>query len=71
MPSGYPRLVIAGTHSGVGKTTITLALLAALQQRCRRGAVIYTHLHFASHADLARSLLDAVHKGSESAALAG
>ena len=32
----YPRLVIAGTHSGVGKTTVTLALLAALKQRGRR-----------------------------------
>jgi cobyrinic acid a,c-diamide synthase len=31
-----PRLVIAGTHSGVGKTTFTLALLAALQRRGRR-----------------------------------
>src|SRR5437879_1172723 len=32
----YPRLVIAGTHSGVGKTTVTLALLAALKERgCR------------------------------------
>jgi cobyrinic acid a,c-diamide synthase len=30
MPSG---IVIAGTHSGVGKTTITLALLAALRRR--------------------------------------
>ncbi len=29
-----PRLVIAGTHSGVGKTTIATALMAAL---CRRG----------------------------------
>jgi len=28
-----PRLVIAGTHSGVGKTTVTLALLAALKVR--------------------------------------
>src|SRR5437762_9981996 len=27
------RLVIAGTHSGVGKTTITLALMAALRRR--------------------------------------
>ena len=26
-----PRLVIAGTHSGVGKTTVTLALLSALR----------------------------------------
>ncbi|MGH7182925.1 MAG: cobyrinate a,c-diamide synthase, partial [Nitrospiraceae bacterium] len=25
-----PRLIIAGTHSGVGKTTVTLAILAAL-----------------------------------------
>ena len=31
-----PRLVIAGTHSGVGKTTATLAILAALQQRGRQ-----------------------------------
>lgn len=32
----YPRLVIAGTHSGAGKTTFTLALLASLQRRGRR-----------------------------------
>lgn len=31
-----PRLVIAGTHSGVGKTTVTLAILAALEARGRR-----------------------------------
>jgi cobyrinic acid a,c-diamide synthase len=31
-----PRLVIAGSHSGVGKTTATLAILAALQQRGRQ-----------------------------------
>jgi len=31
----FPRLVIAGTHSGVGKTTVTLALLAALKGRGR------------------------------------
>lgn len=31
----YPRIVIAGTHSGVGKTTVTLALLSALKQRGR------------------------------------
>lgn len=30
------RLVIAGTHSGVGKTTVTLAILAALKARGRR-----------------------------------
>src|SRR5437773_5701919 len=28
-----PALVIAGTHSGVGKTTISIALLAALTRR--------------------------------------
>lgn len=28
-----PRLIIAGTHSGVGKTTLTLGLLAALRRR--------------------------------------
>ncbi|MBD0315491.1 MAG: cobyrinate a,c-diamide synthase [Nitrospiraceae bacterium] len=32
----HPRLIIAGTSSGVGKTTVTLALLAALQARGRR-----------------------------------
>lgn len=32
----YPRLVIAGTHSGVGKTTVTLAILAALITRGRQ-----------------------------------
>ncbi len=30
-----PRLVIAGTHSAVGKTTVTLAIQAALRQRGR------------------------------------
>jgi cobyrinic acid a,c-diamide synthase len=33
---GIPRLVIAGTHSGVGKTTVTLAILSALKARGRR-----------------------------------
>ena len=32
----FPRLVIAGSHSGVGKTTVTLAILAALKVRGRR-----------------------------------
>src|SRR6266852_5649552 len=36
MLMNFPRLVIAGTHSGVGKTTVTLALLAALKERGRR-----------------------------------
>jgi len=31
----YPRLIITGTHSGVGKTTVTLAILAALAARGR------------------------------------
>lgn len=31
-----PRLIIAGTHSGVGKTTVMLAILAALRARGRR-----------------------------------
>ena len=31
----FPRLVIAGTHSGVGKTMATLAILAALKARGR------------------------------------
>ena len=32
----YPRILIAGTHSGVGKTTVTLALLAAFRAKGRR-----------------------------------
>src|SRR5512142_2469346 len=32
-----PRLVIAGTHSGVGKTTIAVGIMAALR---RRGLVV-------------------------------
>ncbi|MBH0203638.1 MAG: cobyrinate a,c-diamide synthase [Nitrospira sp.] len=32
----YPRLVMAGTSSGVGKTTATLAILAALRERGRQ-----------------------------------
>lgn len=32
----FPRLVVAGTSSNVGKTTVTLALLAALRKRGRR-----------------------------------
>src|SRR5260370_3898503 len=28
-----PALVIAGTHSGVGKTTVSIALMAALRRR--------------------------------------
>ena len=35
MRMNAPRLVIAGTQSGVGKTTVTLALLAALKGRGR------------------------------------
>lgn len=31
----YPRLVMAGTYSGVGKTTATLSILAALRERGR------------------------------------
>lgn len=29
----YPTLLIAGTHSGVGKTTVTLALMATLKRK--------------------------------------
>lgn len=32
-PSHYPRILIAGTHSGVGKTTITLGLMSALTEK--------------------------------------
>lgn len=31
--SGAPALLIAGTHSGCGKTTLTLGIMAALKQR--------------------------------------
>ncbi len=33
MPISCPRIVIAGTNSGVGKTSITLALVSALRKR--------------------------------------
>ncbi len=32
-PMNLPRLVVAGTHSSAGKTTVTLGLMAALKQR--------------------------------------
>ena len=31
--SNFPRILIAGTHSGVGKTTITLGLMAILSEK--------------------------------------
>ena len=31
--SNYPRILVAGTHSGVGKTTITLGLMSALKEK--------------------------------------
>src|SRR5205809_3274304 len=33
MPTSNRRLMIAGTHSGVGKTTVALALMAAARRR--------------------------------------
>src|SRR5436305_1891088 len=33
-----PRLIVAGTHSGVGKTTVAVGLMAALARRRRQGA---------------------------------
>lgn len=38
MPSLGPRLVIAGTHSGVGKTTVATGLMAAFASRAVRVA---------------------------------
>ena len=38
MPALGPRLVVAGTHSGVGKTTVATGLLAALRAAGRRPA---------------------------------
>ena len=32
-PSNLPRILLAGTHSGVGKTTVTLGLMAVLKDR--------------------------------------
>ncbi|MCW3043682.1 MAG: cobB: cobyrinic acid a,c-diamide synthase [Actinobacteria bacterium] len=36
MPTLGPRIVISGTHSGVGKTTVATGLMAALASRGRR-----------------------------------
>ncbi|MBM3132204.1 MAG: cobyrinate a,c-diamide synthase, partial [Chloroflexi bacterium] len=33
MKTNAPRIVIAGTHSGVGKTTIATGIMAALKGR--------------------------------------
>jgi cobyrinic acid a,c-diamide synthase len=33
MPTDFPRIVISGTHSGAGKSTITMGLLLALKKR--------------------------------------
>jgi cobyrinic acid a,c-diamide synthase len=37
-----PRIVIAGTHSGVGKTTVAIALIAALSRRGLRAQAFKT-----------------------------
>ena len=37
-PRGVPRVVVAGTHSGVGKTTVASGLMAALRARGHRVA---------------------------------
>lgn len=34
--TSYPRIIIAGTHSGAGKTSVTLALLSALARAGKR-----------------------------------
>jgi len=34
--TSYPRIIIAGTHSGAGKTSVTLALLSALAHAGKR-----------------------------------
>ena len=36
MNAGIPRIVIAGASSGVGKTSVSLALVAALRRRGMR-----------------------------------
>lgn len=33
LQSNHPRVLIAGTHSGVGKTTVTLGLMSALREK--------------------------------------
>ena len=29
----YPRIILAGTHSGAGKTTLTLGIISALRKK--------------------------------------
>lgn len=33
-----PRVLVAGTHSGVGKTTVATGIMAALTERGRRAS---------------------------------
>jgi hypothetical protein len=42
VPTLGPRIVVAGTHSGVGKTTVTTGLLAALRAGVDIGPIEHT-----------------------------
>ena len=54
--SNIPRLVIAAPHSHSGKTTVTLALLAALTQRGLRVAPFKLDQTISIHKCIARQL---------------
>ena len=43
MQRRVPRLVLAGTNSGCGKTTVTCAVLQALVSRCVECRVVEQH----------------------------
>ena len=40
MPAAVPRIAVAGTSSGVGKTSIACGVIHALRAACGRGAVV-------------------------------
>ena len=68
--SDIPGVIVAGTHSGVGKTTTTLAILAGLEQRCdvqpaKAGPDFIDPMHHQAVADQPSRTLDPWLQGND------